>query len=155
MIIQETLYAFSFPDGVALLADVGKAVWHLERGAEIVFRHKSHSLGGYEVLVGDPRAFHWVKTGGVPDPGKLDARPFVAGVDVSGHQKFVAQVGHGDSTQPARVSTGTLGTFGLFNTTHWKSEHSFAAGAYVAYGGGEMLFQVSHSSIHLCDTASF
>ena len=54
---------------------------------------------------------------GVPDPGKLDARPFVAGVDVSGHQAFVAQVGHRDSIQPARVSTGTLRTFGSFYTS--------------------------------------
>ena len=91
----------------------------------------------------------------MPDVGKLDARPFVAGVGVGGRQTFVAQVGHGGGIQPARVSTGTSGTFGFFFTTHRKSEHSFAAGAYVAYGGGEMLFQVSYPSTHLCNTALF
>ncbi|KAF9649654.1 hypothetical protein BDM02DRAFT_3113500 [Thelephora ganbajun] len=101
---------------------VGKAGRHLAQGAEIGRQHKSYALQVYEVLIGDPRAVHWVGTHGLPNPQNLGARHVDAGVDLHGHQIFIAQVSHNGGIHPARASGG-------------------ASGAYLAYGDKELAFQ--------------
>jgi len=101
---------------------VGKAGKHLSQGAEIGRQHKTYSYREYEVLIGDPRAVRWVETNGMPDPQKIGRRHVDAGLDVHGHQIFIAQVNHNGGIHPARADTG-------------------ASGAYLAYGDHELAFQ--------------
>ena len=135
-----------FIPNVVLFVDVGKAGKHLSQGAEIGRQHKSHSLHEYEILVGDPRAIRWVETRGVPNPQNFGARHVEVGVDVSGHQIFIAQVNHNGGTHPARASGSASGTFRVFfGGGIWPLRilTSFPLGAYLVYGDGELAFQVS------------
>jgi len=101
---------------------VGKAGKHLKRGAEIGRQHESHDLDEYEILIADPRAVRWVEAHGTPNPHNFGARYIDAGVDVHGHQIFIAQVTHNGGIHPAGANSG-------------------ASGAYLAYGGHELAFQ--------------
>lgn len=132
-----------FSSNVALLADVGKAGRHLNQGAEIGRQHKCYAIHEYEILVGDQRAVRWVETHGRPNPQNIGARPINAGLDVHGHQIFIAQVNHNGGIHPARADSGESGTADSFDMRTYPWESHLIIGAYLAYGDNELAFQVS------------
>ena len=100
---------FAFLTSSIFNVDVGKAGKHLSQGAEIGRQHKSHALREYEILIGDPRAVHWVGTHGVPNPQNFAARHVEVGVDGHGYHIFITQVNHNGGIHPARASSGASG----------------------------------------------
>ncbi|GJE92257.1 carbohydrate-binding module family 12 protein [Phanerochaete sordida] len=96
----------------------GKASATLNTGAVIGYGHDEISLEAYEVLVGDPRAVHWVDAHGRLDLNALGARPVEGGHEADGTPLFIAQAHVHNGIHPGKCSQ--------------KLDHAF-----IPYGGSE------------------